>query len=301
MDKHAGEERREVSGGWDPRLGNMIHRGLDLSNPTVTTPEEVAAFKKHYETQMGTALSGLDWWFDRNPEVLKRYRLFCSLTLRVKPAPMGNGTTGFYMLMGYETGIRYTIHSYMNDGYNRAQIFEALALAFIHAGPRGMQATATALDGMEFNPDPQPPAKFPDGWAPDLAAFQSGIDHGSPMLLAGEREKIEAWYMNLIGEIPGHVTFLANHAPALLKTHRSRMENMLYELPKQCWPTTMLYYNVMSRCAEGIRENVQLCKAWGVSKEDTLATITNALVYGQMEAATMVQEKAGDVLDAWVA
>ncbi len=92
---------------------------------------------------------------------------------------------------------------------------------------------------------------------------------------------------------------MAEHRPSLIKTHRARIENMLRVLPKQFYPTHMLYYHVMSRLAEGIRENVLLCKAWGVSKSDTLDTIGNALVYGQMEAATMVQNEAGDVFDGW--
>jgi hypothetical protein len=92
---------------------------------------------------------------------------------------------------------------------------------------------------------------------------------------------------------------MAEHRPRLLKTHRARIENMLYVLPKQVMPTALLYYHVMSRTAEGIRENVQLCKAWGVSRSDTLDVIGNALVYGQMEGATMIQREAGDIFDGW--
>ena len=54
----------------------------------------------HYATQFGHSLDGLDWWLDQNPEVLKRYRLYSSLTLRVEPAMTGNGTLTFYMLRG---------------------------------------------------------------------------------------------------------------------------------------------------------------------------------------------------------
>src|SRR3546814_3324433 len=78
---------------------------------------------------------------------------------------------------------------------------------------------------------------------------------------------------------------MAEHRPKLLKTHRARIENMLYVLPKQVWPTALLYYHVMARTAEGIRENVLLCKAWGVTKSDTLDVIGNALVYGQISRA----------------
>lgn len=294
------EALRAINHGFDPERGNWVHRGLDLSRPTELTPEEAEAFRAHYATQFGHSLDGLDWWLDRNPEVLKRYRLYCSLTLRVEPAITGNGTLTFYALMGYLTGVRYVLHSWRTRGVSRSQADEMIAIAFVHAGPRGMQCIAQAMEGLEFPEAPDPPARFPEGWAPDIEAFRSGLDFSHVDLPPEEKSRLYDWYLRTIGEIPPYVRFMAEHRPRLLKTHRARIENMLYVLPKQMWPTTMLYYHVMSRVAEGIRENVLLCKAWGVSKEDTLATIGNALVYGQMEAATMVQREAGDIFDGWM-
>ena len=299
MPQIALSELRKVSGGFDPSTGNWVHRGLDLSRPTEISQEEIDAFKGHYGSQFGVAMNGLDWWLDRDPEVLKRYRLYCSLTLRVEPAVMGGGTLAYYMLMGYVKGARYCMHSFLNDGLSRAQALEMIAIAFVHAGPRGMETIAEAMEGLDFPENPEIPAKFPAGWAPDLAAFRSGLDFSSIDLDSAEKGKLYDWFLRTIGEIPPYVRFMAEHRPQLLKTHRARFENMLYVLPKQVWPTAMLYYHVMSRVAEGVRENVLLCKAWGVSKSDTLDVIGNALVYGQMEAATMVQREAGDVFDGW--
>ncbi|WP_156679270.1 hypothetical protein [Sphingomonas profundi] len=292
-------ELQKVSGGFDPRSGNWVHRGLDLSKPTELTPAEAEAFIGHYGTQFGTKMGGLDWWIDQNPEVLKRYRLYCSLTLRVEPAVMGGGTLAFYMLMGYVKGTRYVMHSFLNDGLSKAQALEMIAIAFVHAGPRGMETIAEAMQDLDFPETPATPARFPAGWAPDLDAFRSGLDFSTVDLTPDEKSKLYDWYLRTIGEIPPYVRFMAQHRPSLIKTHRARFENMLYHLPKQCWPTAMLYYHVMSRVAEGIRENVLLCKAWGVSKSDTLDVIGNALVYGQMEGATMVQNEAGDIFDGW--
>ncbi len=292
-------ELRKVSGGFDPDNGNWVHRGLDLSTPTEITQAEIDGFKGHYATQFGLALDGLDWWLDENPEVLKRYRLYCSLTLRVEPAVMGGGTLAFYMLMGYVTGARYVMHSFLNDGLSRAQANEMIAVAFVHAGPRGMQCIAEAMKDLEFPENSEVPAKFPAGWAPDLDAFKSGLDFSTVDMSTDEKSKLYDWYMRTIGEIPPYVRFLSEHRPRLMKTHRARIENMLYVLPKQVWPTAMLYYHVMTRKAEGVRENVLLCKAWGVTKSDTLDVIGNALVYGQMEGATMVQREAGDIFDGW--
>lgn len=294
------ETLRAINHGFDPRQGNWIHRGLDLRKPEVTTPEEEAAFRQHYATQFGHSLDGLDWWFGRNPEVLKRYRLYSSISLRVSPAMTGNGTLGYYALKGYVSGVRYVLHSWRARGINEAQANEMIALAFVHAGPRGMETIAEAARDVTFPQTAAAPATFPEGWAPDLAAFASGMDYTRPDMDAADKSALWDWYMTTIGEIPPYVRFMAEHRPMLLKAHRARIENMLYVLPKQYWPTTTLYYHVMSRIAEGIRENVLLCKAWGVTRSDTLDTISNALVYGQMEAASMVQREAGDVLDGWL-
>ena len=293
------EQLRAINHGFDPSAGNWVHRGLDLSKPTELAPGEAEAFKHHYATQFGHSLDGLDWWLDKNPEVLKRYRLYSSLTLRVVPAMTGNGTLTFYALMGYVTGVRYVLHSWRTRGVSKAQALEMLAIAFVHCGPRGMETIAKAAERIEFEESPKVPAKFPAGWSPDIDAFRSGLDFATVDLSAKEKGRLYDWYLRTIGEIPPYVRFMAEHRPQLIKTHRARIENMLYVLPKQMWPTTMLYYHVMSRQAEGIRESVLLGKAWGVSKADTLDTIGNALVYGQMEAATMVQNEAGDVFDGW--
>src|SRR3546814_16795199 len=98
---------------------------------------DVCSSDLHYATQFGLPLDGLDWWLDENPEVLKRYRLYCSLTLRVEPAVMGGGTLAFYMLMGYVTGARYVMHSFLNDGLSRAQANEMIAIGFVHGGQIG--------------------------------------------------------------------------------------------------------------------------------------------------------------------
>lgn len=290
---------RAINHGFDPANGNWVHRGLDLSRPTELTAEEADAFRGHYATQFGHSLDGLNWWLDANPEVLKRYRLYCSLSLPVVPAMTGNGTLTFYALQGYITGVRYVLHSWKARGVNRAQANEMLAMAFVHCGPRGMEAIAEAHKGIVFDEAVDVPAPIPDGWAADIDAFRSGMDFSTVETSADDTARLYDWYLRTIGEIPPYVRFMVAHRPRLIKTHRARVENMLYVLPKQMWPTTMLYYHVMTRLAEGIRENVLLCKAWGVSRQDTLDTIGNALVYGQMEAASMIQREAGDIFDGW--
>src|SRR3546814_17648584 len=101
-----------------------------------------------------------------------------------------------------------------------------IAIAFVHAGPRGMQTIAEAMKGLEFPETPEIPAKFPKGWAPDIQAFRSGLDFSTVDLTTDEKAKLYDWYLRTIGEIPPYVRFMAEHRPQLLKTNRARIENM---------------------------------------------------------------------------
>src|SRR3546814_12233095 len=100
-----------------------------------------------------------------------------------------------------------------------------LAMSFIHAGPRGMQAIAEAARGIEFEEKPANPGNYPEGWAADIGAFRSGIDYSTVDLTADEKAKLYDWYLRTIGEIPPYVRFMAEHPPRLPKTHRPRTEN----------------------------------------------------------------------------
>ena len=48
--------------------------GLDISNPDVTTPEEVARFRAFYARVKGGSLPAHEFWLEFRPDVLKRQR-----------------------------------------------------------------------------------------------------------------------------------------------------------------------------------------------------------------------------------
>lgn len=289
----------DVNRGFAPGSKDTIHRGMDMSDLTTMTQTEIEAFKAHYAKQFGTAHGGLDWWIDNSQEVLKRYRLFGSLSLRRESHTMGQGYIAYYSLLGFETGVRYCIYAGQEAGLNKAQSLETIAMAFMHCGPRGMEVISNALEGYEWVEQPENPARFPKGWAVDREAFASGLDFSDPVLSPAEFTMLREWYMENYGEIPGYVEFLGKYKPELLKGYRNRFENTLYTLPKQMWPTAQLFYSCLIRNGEGIRENVLMAKAFGVAKEDTLAIIGNSLVYGEMETAELVHRSAGDIFETW--
>ena len=275
----------------------LTHRGLDLTNLDETTEEEKQAFRAHYRAQFGYDHAGLNFWLEHDPAVLKRYRLWCGLNLPVGGARMiATGYTALYALMGFAEGVKY---NQIWNTRNKQAALEQLAIGFLHCGPAGMVTVARALEDMDW-PQEAEPLQYEAPYFPDPAAFSTGIDFSNPELTDDEYEKVKAWYMKYLGELPGYVTFLGRYRPKLLKAYRNRIEHMLVVLPKQALPLSLLHLHVMRGHAPGIRENVLWSRGFGVPKEDLLTVISNALVYGA-EGASLVEEVAGDLIDHWPA
>jgi hypothetical protein len=265
------------------------------------TEAEKQAFNAAYNRTLGRPHVGLNFWFENGPDVLKRYRAF---------AEAGTGSPftdkrveGFdflepYSLTGYAEGVRYCVHMWQNQGLTKSQVLEWIAIGFLHAGPRGMETIAEALADYPWI-EPEEPPRFPDGWEPDPAAFASGLDFSTANLTADELDSLRAWYTRWLGEVPRYVEFMAVTRPELLKAYRNRFEHCVRELPKQVMPATLLHYNVIRGSADGIRENVLLCRGFGMTKAQTLRPICSALLNGGMEAASIVATSSDDVFAAW--
>lgn len=278
-----------------------LNRGLDLSNLDDISETEAAAFRAFYEQSIGVVHKGFDFWINEDrPDVLKKYRNYADL-----PAPgamedgnpefCGFGFLQYYALSGYDVGVRYLVWIYQQMGMTKSGVLEGLALAFLHAGPRGMETMAIALEDFPWI-EPERGLVFPAGWAPDPAAFHTGVDLSTRQVLPGEMERLISWYRDVLGEVPRYVTMMARHRPDILKAWRNRYESILVELPKQVMPYSLLHYNVIRGSAAGIRENVLLCRAFGVSKGHTLQAIFSAMLNGGPETIDLVEEAAGDVL-----
>jgi hypothetical protein len=279
------------------RLEQLRHRGLDLSNLDVMSDEEKEAFRAHYAAQFGYSHEGLNFWLDQDPAVLKRYRLWCALNLPVKGLSrmLGSGYPTLYSLHGYVEGTRYAA---LWNVKNKARMREQLAIAFLHCGPMGMETIAKALDGVEL-PEEDEALVYAPPYLPDSEAFSTGLDFSDPELSASEFDNVRAWYMQVLGELPGYVEFLGKYRPAMLKAYRNRIENMLVVSPKQVLPLSLLHWHVLNGHGPGIRENVLWSRGFGVFRDDLMNHIGNALVYAGPEGATLVDDVAGEIIDDW--
>jgi hypothetical protein len=278
-------------------------RGLDLTDLDHVTPEEIAAFREHYTRLHGRPHAGFDFFLASNPSAVKRYRLFAAHTA----IPFGEWLTltatnfaniAWYARMGYAEGIRYIVHIQQSaGGSSKAEVCEGLAISLYHAGAQGGEVIAEALRDYKWQ-EPEKPADL-SGWVAGRGLLASGLDFSDPRLLPGELARLETWYLNAIGEVPDYVRFLGKHRPEALKAWRNRYEHLVSTLPVQLLPLASIKISTYSCTAELIRENVLLARHLGVSRDDTLMTAISGLLYGQMEAAAMLERLAGDVFDHW--
>src|SRR5262249_24003729 len=149
----------------------------------------------------------------------------------------------YYAFTSYETGVRYVVRGMQQAGHPRANVLDALALAFLNGGPRGAETIQRALADHHWSDSATAP-RVPDNWDPSLDALRTGIDFSDPHLSDAELRRIEEWYSDLTGEVPPAVRFLGRYRPDVLKAYRNRYETCLKVLPKQSLPLTLLQMDV---------------------------------------------------------
>ena len=279
-----------------------VNRGLNLSEMDQVTTGEKEAFRQFYDKMLGRGHPGLEFFLNNAPDTMKRYRAWADSgtpkNLAQDRRITGFGFMAYYALLGYVEGVRYLVYIAQQLGMTRSQVLEGLAIAFLHAGPRGSETIADALNDFSWI-EPTAKVEFPDGWAPDPEAFRSGLDFSVKELSDAELQSLQGWYMKYMGEVPRYVSFAAKYNPTMLKAYRHRFECLVKELPKQVVPCTLLHYNVSRGHPQGIREYVLLARGFGVSRDITQRLIYSAMVNAGMETLSIVDEAAGPVFDTW--
>lgn len=275
--------------------------GLNVSNPDVTTPEEIAAYRAEYLNTNKGLLDSFEFWLEFRPDVLKRHkartRHFTTTREPSYPVVALLAMIHQYTIASFEEGVAYEIRLAQTNGATRTDILDTLSVAFIHSGHPGMYAAASYADYLRTYEDPAPANRFPAGWSFDPRAFDSGMDYSSREASKQDMERLLDWYQSTLGEIPRYVSFMAQHRPGLLKTYRDRYEHAIRDsLPKQMLPFLLLNHNVVRGFHEGIRENVLLGRALGMTREQLLDAICSAVLHAGVNALGIVDEAAGELL-----
>ena len=275
--------------------------GLDVTNPDVTTQEEIEAYRAEYLGTNKGLLDSFEFWLEFRPDVLKRHkartRHFRTAKEPDRPLVQILAAIHAYTIRAFPEGVAYEIRLAQSLDARRSDILDTLSVAWIHSGHRGMYAAAAYSDYLRTYEDPESTPRFPDGWDFDPRAFDSGMDFATRDATAEDMAALQDWYRRTLGEVPPYVRFLATHRPGLLKAYRDRYEHAIRDsLPKQMLPYLMLNHNVVRGFRDGIRENVLLGRALGMTREQLLDAICFAVLDAGVNALDVVEDAAGDVL-----
>jgi len=246
--------------------------------------------------------ASIEFWTEFRPEVARLHQARTPLYyLGQRSAVPALACLHQYAIKGFADGVRYETRLAWSRGARRSDILDVLSIAFLHSGHVGMYpATTVAPLLREYAGPPPAGTPFPRNWAFERGAFSSGMDFSRPRASEADLDALDDWYARTIGEVPRHVQFLRRNRPELLKAHRNRYEHAISEsLPKQMLPYLLLHYDIYRGFAGGIRENLLLARACGLTRGQVLDAICSSVLHAGAAGLNLVDSAGGDILAAW--
>jgi alkylhydroperoxidase/carboxymuconolactone decarboxylase family protein YurZ len=293
-----------------------MHFGLDLMDAEHSTKEELDGYRHYDVVRLGEVLPSHEFLFEFMPDQFKRFRL--QVHLSGMDICESLAMLHIYAIMGFEKGIWYMTRYCQLAGASRNQVLETLAIATLHTGAFGLSRIANTIDDdirdydasqhaqrvrrfhREYDGAGGRDAEFPPGWESDPTVLESGLDASTAELTARDRERLDAWYLCVCGEVPAFVPWLAALNPRWLKAWRLRFEGSLGgALPNQMLPYLLIHYNVARGFGEGIREAALLGRGLGMTNEQIVHAVLWGSIYDGGPASVSICASAiGDVLGA---
>jgi hypothetical protein len=289
---------------------SRFYRGLDLSQPELTTPAELEAFFADPDQPGGRPLAIYELFADLRPDLLKRSlawsrEIHASETFKTTlPYLNVYATRGWLEGVRYEIGLLQPGTSITDVGYRRDTIVETLAVAFYLSPSWGtVQATTTVRECLEDFQEPAPGAAspFPPDWAVAPEALKAGLDYSTRELTTADLAALTDWYMRVCGEVPESVRLYAKYRPTLLKAERNRWEHIVRTgLPNEMFAYLLLHYEVWRGNPEGTRDALLLARGLGMSQEIAVDAIWyGAGFYGGLGSLAAVAGPIREILEGW--
>lgn len=289
---------------------SIIYRGMNVSEPDVTTQEEFDAFLAFEDQPTGRPLASYEMWADLRPDVLKRLLNYVHHIHNSESWSCPLAYMNIYAVGGWSEGVRYIMSicqpsTFLSDsGYSRDAVLETLALSFYLAPTWGTVQTASAARealAAYRGPGPDAPSPFPEGWeiAPDQ--LRAGLDYSTPELTDGDLKALTDWYMRVCGEVPETIQLYARYRPQLLKAERNRWENIVKRgLPNQMLAYLLIHYEVWRGNVAGTRDALLLARGLGMAKQHAVdAIFYGGSFLGGTGTIAAVAEPINEVLETW--
>lgn len=274
--------------------GNTVFdTGQDWSTDNFTEAEWQAVAKWYVDTH---GIGSLDlvkfipFMLGLRPDALKRYRRWVEIVPAgvglANPIPataMGLVWLHYYCINCYPQGILYEAILARGWGAKRAEVGDTINIAWLHGGPFGVN-TAAEVTGDYLkkwgDENDGPGTEWPAGWAPDAAAFRSGISFDTDTFSTEEQERLEDWHSRVQGAVPAYVPFMAKYHPMALKAWRGRYENAAAgSIPKQLIAVFQIHAASMLKQPDAVRRAVRMGKTFGLKRDHVVMALANTQVY----------------------
>ena len=206
-----------------------------------------------------------------------------------------------YTALGNGKGALYEIVAARALGASRAEVLETVQLAALVAGPLGLNPLGEIAHEymLDWAAEDGGGLEWPEGWAPDVDRFRSGVDLRADGVTDDELDLLRAWNRRLYGEVPPSVEFAARAHPDAYKTQQARFERAVSgALPAQLIPLLSLHHAAIRLAPIPIRRSLQLARSLGVARPYVESTLFWAAVYGGDVVLEAALDAAGDLLEA---
>ncbi len=281
--------------------------GLDLTNLDQTSEEEINANLikvwswrgPMYEIYANSLL------LDYAPDFAKLHRWgsdFFGRPSHENVILLSSCNIHSYMMLAWETGILNEFITLRRNGMAKEQIMELVMFSQLYAGMRGLGHVFRAVGETlpAYGPPVEPLAPFPEGWAVDNDAFKSGLDLSTRTMTDADLTNLTGWYEQTLGYVPESIQFGLKYHPEFVKVNRAKWEVVIKTLPKQIVPYIMLRHHTITGSAEGLREAAMLAKAWGITPELIVQSITcTAMFFTNFEGLYAAHAVVDPILEDW--
>jgi hypothetical protein len=289
---------------------SITYRGMNVSEPEITTPEEYEAFFAFGDQPTGRPLASYALWADLRPDVLKRLLNHVHFIHEEETWSCPLPYLVVYSVGGWPEGVDYIMRicqpsTFLSGpGYSKDAVIETLAVGFYLAPSWGTVIVADAVrKGLaEFQePAPDAPSPWPEGWEVAPEALKAGLDYSTPDLTDADLRALRDWYERILGEVPSWIDFYARTRPRLLKADRNRWENIVRTgLPNQMFAYLFIYHEAWRGRLNGLREALLLGKGLGMTRDLALdAAWYGSAFLGGTATVSQISDTVDEVIAGW--
>jgi hypothetical protein len=275
--------------------------GLDKTEPDTITRAEAEGLYRWYAETHGEGNNDLTRFVpllvEHCPGAFKRYRrnsdVVRSAAERLPLRAVGLCFLHSYIVLGRQRESFYEVIAARAWGATKREVLGTIELAFLEAGPIGLNALAELAERYVRDwpePSPERGEPWPSAWRSVVTDGPSARPEDAPVSPAAAAARPARY-----------AEFLARWRPELVEPLRDRAEHAAGGpgLPVQMIPLLRLHTATIRRQRETIRCAATEALALGVSKTQVLEPVLFAFLYADRETMDIAAGELDPILETW--